>query len=147
MLAGTERYSRLTFFVRSREEWNYWNRWRSTRDDFSRQFIFSLIDFYPQQHRWLFGGTYRVVVRRYKNHAHSYDVELVPESEPYIGRLKSELKRPGRVKAVNFENHYSNLVVSEILAQPYTGEAFAGYDNIDLHFPMLENLIVRQQLD
>ncbi len=35
----------LDVFVRNREGWNNWNRWRGARNDFNRQFIFSLIDF------------------------------------------------------------------------------------------------------
>lgn len=32
----------LDVFVRSREEWEQWNTWRSQKDDFSREYIFSL---------------------------------------------------------------------------------------------------------
>ncbi len=51
----------LDVFVRDRNEWDAWNSWRSNRDDFSREFIFALIEFYPQKDRWLFGGAYRVL--------------------------------------------------------------------------------------
>ena len=137
----------LDVFVNNRANWLGWNTWRGSRDDFNREFIFALIDFYPQQHHWLFGGAYRIVGRRPKNKAHSYDIELLPESEPFVGRLKLVLKRPGRIKAFNLENHYSEFVVSEILPEPYTGENFVGFDNIDLHFAMLENLLIQQRLD
>ena len=137
----------LDLFVHDRAEWEGWNTWRGARDDFNREFIFSLIDFYPQRDRWLFAGAYKIVGRRPANRAHSYDIELLPESKPYIGRLKLILKRPGRAKAFNLENYYSDFVVSEILPDPYSGEAFAGYDNIDLSFAMLENLIRAQRLD
>ena len=36
----------LEVFVRSREEWLNWNRWRNKKDEFNRRYIFSLIDFY-----------------------------------------------------------------------------------------------------
>lgn len=137
----------LDVFVRDRNEWDGWNSWRGKRDDFRREFIFALIDFYPQKDRWLFGGAYRVISRKAVIGAHSYTIEHVPEYEPFVGRLKITLKRPGRVRAVNFENHYAGLIVSEILPEPYTGEPFPGYDQIDLEFPMLENLISRQRSD
>jgi len=137
----------LDVFVRSRTDWDGWNRWRGSRDDFTREFIFSMIDFYPQQHHWLFGGAYRIIGRRPDAEAHSYDLELLPESEPYIGRLKLILKRPGRIKAFYLENHYHEFTVAEILPRPYTGEGFSGYDSIDLTFAMLENLIRGQRLD
>jgi hypothetical protein len=137
----------LDVFVRNRSEWDGWNSWRGTRDDFSRPFIFSLIDFYPENDRWLFGGAYRVLSRKPVNHARSYEIELVDESLPFIGRLKLVLKRPGRAKAFNFENHYSNLIVSELLPNAYTGEAFCGYDQIDISFQMLQTIVAIQRPD
>ena len=41
----------LDVFVRDRAEWDGWNRWRGSRDDFSRDYIFSLIEFYPEKDR------------------------------------------------------------------------------------------------
>jgi hypothetical protein len=137
----------LDVFVRNREEWDGWNTWRSSRDDFNRQFIFALIDFYPEKDRWLFGGAYRVVSKKPVNHAASYKIQLLKESQPFIGRLKIALKRPSRAKVVNFENHYENLVVSEVLSTPYTGQVFCGYDWIDLDFSMLETIIKIQRAD
>ena len=137
----------LNVFVRDRSEWDGWNAWRGTRDDFSRSFIFALIDFYPETDRWLFGGAYRVLGREEVNHAPSYQIELMEEGRPYIGRLKVALKRPARAKAVNFENHYSNLVAAEILPSPYTGEAFPGYDQIDIGFSELESIFRIQRQD
>src|SRR4029077_3693965 len=57
----------LDVFVRSRDEWDYWNRWRAARDDFNRDFIFALIDFYPEGDRWLFGGAYQVLSKTGEN--------------------------------------------------------------------------------
>ena len=107
----------LDVFVRNRAEWDEWNTWRGTRDDFSRDFIFALIDFYPERYRWLFGGAYRVLSRSTQNHAPSYTVDLLDESRPFDGRVKVALKRPGRAKAVNFENYYDQLVVSGTFSQ------------------------------
>jgi len=137
----------LDVFVQNRNEWDGWNAWRGVRDDFSREFIFSLIDFYPEIDRWLFGGVYRVLSRASVNNSRSYKIELLEESKPFIGRMKISLKRPSRAKALNFENHYEALCVSEILSQPYTGEAFCGYDSIDIGFPMMETIITTQKPD
>ncbi len=106
-----------------------------------------MIDFYPETDRWLFGGTYRVISRENVNHSPSYKIDLVDEGRPLIGRLKIALKRPARAKAVNLENHYSDLVVAEILPAPYTGEAFCGYDQIDIGFSELESVFVIQRPD
>lgn len=137
----------LDVFVRDRSEWDDWNRWRGLRDDFSRSYIFSLIDFYPEKDRWLFGGAYRVLSRKPQNRAHSYEIELLPDSLPFIGRLKLGMRRPGRAKAVNFENHYKDIVVVEIAQSPYSGEAFPGYEHIDIAFPTLETIFAMQRPD
>ena len=137
----------LDIFVQNREKWDGWNSWRGGRDDFSREFIFSLIDFYPEKDSWLFGGAYRVLSRKKVKNAPGYTIKLLDESQPFIGRLKISLKRPSRAKSFYFENHYKDLVVSEILPTPYTGEGFCGYEDIDIGFPMLENLFSVQRSD
>lgn len=142
---GTE--NPLDVFIRDRDEWDGWNRWRGTRDDFSRPYIFALIDYYPQAGHWLFGGAYRILKRRAKNHAFSYDVQLLEESEPFVGRLKLTFKRPGRAKAVNLENQYEKLVVDEVLPVPYSGEPFPGFESIDLPFTALESTVRTQRPD
>src|SRR6266550_2431148 len=124
----------LDVFVRSRDEWTGWNRWRGRRDDFSREFIFSLIEFYPEPNAWLFGGIFRVTARGAKR----YKVVPDSDSEPFVGRLKAVLKRPGRAKAFRLENYYDQIVVSEILKDCYTGEVFCGYERIDQGFRELE---------
>jgi hypothetical protein len=142
-----EQVKPLDVFLRDRSEWDGWNRWRGKRDDFSRNFIFSLIEFYPEEDRWLFGGEYRVLSRSPVNNSESYEIELVEASRCFIGRLKIALKRPSRGKALNFENHYENLVVSEILPATYTGEGFPGYERINHPFQMLEHIFAIQKPD
>jgi hypothetical protein len=137
----------LDVFVRSRTEWDGWNSWRNDRDNFNREYIFALINFHPEPDRWLFGGAYRVLSRSTRIGAGGYKIQLLQESKPFIGRLKINLKRPGRIKAFKFENHYHQLTVSEVLPQPYTGEAFCGYDAIDVRFSMLESIFIIQRAD
>lgn len=137
----------LDVFVRDREEWHAWNTWRSSKNDFNRRYIFSLIDFYPEPDVWLFGGIYRVLERGAERQAHSYRVSLEEQASALIGRLKIRLKRPGRIKAVRLERYYPNMVVSEILREPYTGEAFCGYENICHDFPLLETVVKTNRPD
>lgn len=136
----------LNVFVRNRTEWDSWNAWRSSRNDFSREYILGFID-YPQQDTWLFGGAYRVTARNPVNQAHSYTIENLKEWEPFVGRLKVRLRRPGRGKAFNLENHYGEMQVSELLPEIYSGEAFVGYDNIDIDFRDLETVYAIQKAD
>jgi len=131
----------LDVFVQDRAEWEKWNTWRSQRDDFNRDFILALIDFYPEQDTWLFGGVYRIIARSPKTYAHSYKVKLVPDSADLIGRLKISMKRPSRAKSLRLETYYPKMIVSELLRETYSGERFPGYENIALDFGFLESII------
>lgn len=136
----------LDVFVRSKEEWEGWNTWRSQKDDFNREYIFSLIDFYPEPEIWLFGGIYKVLSRGSQNYFPSYKVKLAEGSQEFIGRLKVHLKRPARAKAVRLENYYNKLTVFEILKECYTGEEFCGYENINHDFRSIESIYKTNKL-
>lgn len=56
--------------ARDWDEWTDWNRWRSNRDEFNRQFIFSLVRDRNEQSLWLFGGIFEVLARRPTPQAH-----------------------------------------------------------------------------
>ena len=128
----------LDVFVRDREEWDLWNTWRSGKDEFNRTYILSLIDFYPEPGIWLFGGIYKVLSRAPLNQSHSYTVERVLDHEELVGRLKIRFSRPSRGRSVKLDKYYSQMIVSELLREPYTGERFPGYENINLDFGALE---------
>jgi len=128
----------LNVFVRDRKEWDSWNSWRSAKDEFNRTYILSLIDFYPEPGIWLFGGIYKVLDRSLSNQSHSYTVDLVLDHEDLVGRLKVRFARPGRIRSIKLENYYSQMTVSELLREPYTGEPFPGYEGINHDFGALE---------
>lgn len=137
----------LDVFVRDRSEWEQWNTWRSNKDDFNHRYIFSLIDFYPEPNIWLFGGIYEVLSRSPENNAHSYKVQLAQTGFDFIGRLKVHLTRPGRIRSVRLENYFSQVIVSELLKEPYSGERFCGYENIKHDFSILEGIFKSNRPD
>ncbi len=104
-------------FVRNRNEWQGWQENRPKNDMFNREFIFSLMEFYHETETWLFGGVYKVTGRL----PDRYEVKLVEDGKGFVGRLKLESKYKSRNGRVNFENHYSNFTVLEILREPYSG--------------------------
>jgi len=128
----------LDVFVRSRDEWQGWNSWRSEKiNRFSRKYIFSMIRFH-QQDKWLFGGIFEVKAR----HKASYTVELLEKGHEYIGRLLVQHQSPGTPMSVYyFENHYEKMIVSQIFDKPYSGESFCGHENINHDFHILETII------
>ena len=64
-------------------EWLGWNEYRGNRNDWTRDFIFSWIRFYPHQDAWLFGGIFRVIERREDR----YELDEVEEYKKYVGRV------------------------------------------------------------
>lgn len=131
----------LDVFVRDKAEWSLWNSWRSSKDDFNRKFILSLVEFYPDPGTWLFGGIYEVLSRGSVDHSHSYTVALTKQGEELIGRLKIRFSRSGRAKAIRLENYIEDLIVDELFKSGYTGQVFPGYENITLDFQDLEHII------
>ena len=126
----------LNVFVRDREEWKGWNAWKEGKNDFSRKYIFSLIDYYHEYDKWIFGSIFEVLERKEKR----YSLKLLPHFQEMIGRLKIMYHRYQglRERAFYFEKHIEAMVVSELLKEPYAGERFCGYERIDLDFPTLE---------
>jgi GIY-YIG catalytic domain len=134
----------LDVFVRDPEEWAGWNRWRGSRDDFSRRFIFSLIRYYHQPDQWLFGGIFEVIERQ----ADGYNIALLDLHREYIGRLLIQYAGPGaRGRAFYFENHFPALRVAQILPTRFEGEAFCGYENVEHSFVQLEAIIKQHKMD
>lgn len=137
----------LDVFVRDRQEWDMWNSWRSGKNEFNRDYIFSLIDFYPEPGIWLFAGIYKVLERNDENFSHSYKVRITNYGEPLVGRLKVHFQRPGRIRSLKLENYFDDMAVSELLKEPYTGERFPGYENINHDFPALETVFEMHRPD
>jgi len=130
----------LDDFVKDRSAWESWNTWRSSKNEFNRQFILALIEFYPEPDVWLFGGIFEVLDRGKAINASSYKIRMVEDGQLFVGRLKLRLKRPARSRAFRLENYYADIEVSELLKEPYTGEVFCGYENICHDFTALETI-------
>lgn len=136
-------YQPLEVLTRSAEEWQGWQEYYPGRNDFNRPKIFSLARFYHQPDAWLFGGIFRVLGRS----ADGYEVELSELAAPFIRRLKLRSNYGSRLVRVDFENHYAGMEVIEVLAEPYAGRAFPGFEDVDLSFEELKTLVRRGRLD
>jgi hypothetical protein len=133
----------LEIWLRDKRGWQGWQEYRPKRNDFNREFIFSLVQFYHEPDIWLFGGVFRVLAR----YDDRYEVELTAQGEAFIGRLKLRSFYRERATRVNFENHYHSFELQEILREPYSGRQFSGFDEIDLSFEELETLVRNSRPD
>lgn len=133
----------LDAWVEDSEKWQRWQEYRSSRNRFSREFIFSLMQFYSEEESWLFGGVWRVVA----HHSNAYSVELTDQGKGFIGRLKLRSPYKERQDSTYLENHYDDFKVLEILREPYVGKRFPGYENVDLPFREVEAIVNNERAD
>ena len=109
----------LDAWIREESNWSGWQIYTKNRDDFNRQYIFSLMRFYHEIDIWLFGGIFEVKQENKKWiedddwKGYENDVELTDQCAEYIGRLKIYSPYRGRAVRLNFENYYGELEVHE----------------------------------
>ena len=137
----------LADWAHDRKKWVGWQQYWPGRNDFNRRYIFSLMNFYHETDTWLFGGVFEVMDIVERDSYKRYEVELTEQGTAFIGRLKLSSSYRERATRVNFENHYCELRVAEILREPYTGQPFCGYENICHSFPDLEHIWSIQKPD
>lgn len=132
----------LDAYMRDFNEWKGWNRWSNGKNDFNRKYIFSLISFYPEYDTWLFGGIWEVLERDFENGGdRPYKIVLCEEYQKFVGRLKITYAHKDRAVRNLMESYFPQLVVKEILKEPYSIHTFPGYKNFDVPFMTLENAI------
>jgi len=134
----------LDVWLKGHCHWKGWQQYYPGRNDFNRQFIFSLMDFYHEEDSWLFGGVFEVTARHL---GEGYEVAPTDIGASFIGRLKLYCPYRGRTTRVKLENHFDTFRVSEILREPYTGRQFPGYEGIHLSFGELESMVRNERAD
>ena len=141
----------LDVFTRDRDEWKGWNKWRKNKNEFNREYIFTLIPDYHRPGKYIFGGVFKVIERfsDYTETEVGYKVELAEQYKELIGRLVVDFYRYQgmRGRAFIFAHYIDDMTVSEITEKPYGGIDFPGYESILLQFEMLEQLVINQKQD
>lgn len=135
----------LDLYVSDPNEWLGWNEWRGHKNDWTRDFVFSLMEFYPKSDSWLFGGIFRVVER----HDDRYDLEELEEYKKFVGRLILSFHRYQgmRGRAFYLEKHIDNFGVVEVLPVAYRGASFPGFEQIRHDFHILEPIFRSESSD
>lgn len=130
----------LDEYIEGMDIWKEWNTYSNGKNWFNRKYIFSLINFYPEEDTWLFGGVWEIISRSSRRVNHPYEIKLVSFYTPFMGRLKIYYPYKSRTTRVNMENHFGDMLVKEILAEPYYTDSFPGYKNIDIPFESLQTI-------
>jgi len=107
-----------------------------------------MMRFYPNTNKsiWFFGGIFEVKGKKDCEY-HGYDSVLTHYSEELIGRLKIEVAINSQERAYLLEKFWPKMSVYELLAEPYAGAIFPGYDKISLDSPILETIIKNESAD
>jgi hypothetical protein len=135
-------WSPLDAYLISENEWKTWNQYYPGKDDFNREYIFSMMEFYPKPNTWLFGGIFKVIGRK-KN----YVIEEIDKYKKYSGRLLLNFNYKNRQRRLYLENYIDYITVSQIFEYKYSGEVFPGYDKINHDFCILENILKNNKSD
>ncbi len=135
----------LDVYVTDSADWVGWNEWRGNKNDWTKPYVLSFMEFYPKTDSWLFGGGFQVLQRR----QNGYKLSLLPRFEKYVGRLIASFHRYQgmRGRAFLLENYLDQFQVAEILPLAYTGESFCGFENIDHDFNTLEAVFRNERPD
>jgi hypothetical protein len=132
----------------NQEEWRGWNSWRSVKNDFNREFIFSVAQDKHDATLWLFGGIWEVLERGPEQQAHSYKVALREDlMGPFIRRLWVRHKRSGRNIRQRMESVLPAMTVSSILEEPFAGDPFPGHDRINHSLSDLQAVVSKARAD
>ncbi|EHI75541.1 group I intron endonuclease [Streptococcus criceti] len=75
-----------------------------------------------------------------------YEGEVVDRFLPYFDRLIIQYK-PGRMRVRKYSSCYDDIVISELLSEPWRGEEFKGYDEICLSYIQLESIFRLEKKD
>lgn len=134
----------IDVLARDWEEWVGWSRYRGQKNDFNRDYIFTMAKMRNVQDQWLFGGVFKVLKRREVQGDNSYDIALCDDiMGPYVKRLTIHFDPPGRNARLAMEMHLDRMTVVSVHAEPYAGEAFPGLDQINHTLGVLD-IAVRQ---
>lgn len=135
----------LDVYVANPSDWHGWNAWRGSKNDWTRDFVFSLMEFYHRPDCWLFGGIFKVV-ERHHNH---YKLDEIEEYSKFVGRVVCSFHRYQgmRGRAFRLENYIDSFELAEVLPRKYEGESFPGFENICHDFPLLESIFKSERTD
>lgn len=129
-------------------EWQNWNSWRGTKNDFNRQFVFSLAQDRHDSTLWLFGGVWEVLARRPEPKASSYDVALRHDlMGPYVRRLYVRSTLVGRQRRRSMEACLAEMTVASILEEAFVGDPFPGHDGINHSLAELQVIVAQARPD
>ncbi len=105
----------LNEYIVDRHNWVGWNEWKGEKNQWTRKYIFSFIEFYLISNAYLFGGVFEVRERL----SNRYVLEEVSDFAKWEGRLICKFRRYQglRGRAFNLEKLLDSFEVFQILSE------------------------------
>lgn len=125
---------------------NKFKEWQEEQNkrNFEREYILSLI--YMKKSEWLFAGVFsRKDVKELPNGKIQYITELLNVSKELIGRLVVSFDKEFRASYLLLENYLQDMVVCEILRNPYKIDPFPGFDSVRIGFDFLKEVYAENE--
>lgn len=119
-----------------------WQAWQTKRN-FERDFVVSLIQL-PERQRWLYVGAYEQVgSAEHPTSGVKYQLNELPSSMEFAGRLVCSFERPGRQSYLNGESVATSCSIHEIRPEKLHLAEFPGFKKVNVSFGEL-SMLVRQ---
>lgn len=113
----------------------YWNKKKPFQDGDT------VLTFCRKGETWLFVAAKKIT----GIDSSKYTAVDIPELQPYCGRLVIRYDNHSQNMVRLYSRLHSQLVVHELLAEPYCGDHFPGYEKIEmLSFKRLRSIVERQ---
>jgi hypothetical protein len=112
--------------------------------NFKRSFILSFI--YYKKNEWLFVGIFKSLeVKQRATGGFEYLTELTDIGKDLIGRLVVSFEKDFRASYLNLEKHINDLYLSEISKKPYKLDPFPGFENVNVNYSLLKEIITENE--
>ena len=134
------------YYLSNKEQVNHWNIFYNADKKHFKVGEIVINAIKVDYDKYLVTMVKRVTKDLNKYNNQGYEGEIIEVLEPYFDRLVIKYK-PGRMRVRKYGSLYNDVVVSEILSEPWRGDEFKGYDEICLSYPQLASIFRLEKRD
>jgi len=130
-------------FEYSKGKFKEWQEGQNQKN-FERKYILSII--YINKNEWLYAGIYQCLnveqaIRDSGKVYYLYKTKLLEYGKELIGKLIINFEKDFRASYLKLENHINKLELLEIKKQEYKFDPFPGYNNVNISFDSIKEII------
>ena len=138
-------------YFSNEEQYLLANAYNGKNKQLNRPYLITFTEYSSFRDLWIFTGVYKVTDYNNVNKTpHGHDIsklEKVIDYEKYEGKLIVRYHKHTQAYVLNAESLIDQLELQEIRNEVIDSEVFNSYENIDLSFVQLSNIIKKQKQD